>query len=61
MNEMFDSIPDGVKHLIDFLSITTLLGTLAQMLPHVAASLTIVWTGLRIYETKTVQGWLGRK
>ena len=61
MRDHFNHIPDGVKHLIDILSITTLLGTLAQMLPHVAALLTIVWTCIRIYETDTVQHWLGKK
>lgn len=57
----WDDVPDGLKHFVDLLSVTTLLGTLTEMLPHVAASLTIIWTALRIYETRTVQGWLGRK
>ena len=56
----WSDIPEGLKHLADMASIATLLGTLAQMLPHVAAVLTIIWTGIRIYETKTVQGWLGK-
>ena len=59
--QWWDSIPDGAKHLADALSITTLLGTLAQMLPHIAAILTIIWTAIRILETKTVRGWLGRR
>ena len=59
-NELWKHIPTGLKHLIDALSIGTLLGTLTQMLPHVAAGLTIIWTALRIYETATVQRWLGR-
>ena len=57
----WDDVPDGLKHFVDLLSVTTLLGTLTEMLPHVAASLTIICTALRIYETRTVQGWLGRK
>lgn len=61
LKDAWDHIPDGVKFLADALSVTTLLGTLAQMLPNVAALLTIAWTALRIYETKTVQGWLGRR
>jgi hypothetical protein len=31
------------------------------MLPAVAAIFTIVWTAIRIWETKTVQGWLNNK
>jgi len=36
------------------------VGTLADILPAVAALFTIVWTGFRIYETKTVREWLGK-
>jgi hypothetical protein len=49
---------DTVKHVADALSIVTVLGTLMQWLPSVAALFTIVWTTIRIYETKTVQRWL---
>jgi len=60
MKDAWDHVPFGVKAMVDTLSITTLLGTLAGMLPHVAALLTIIWTALRIYETATVQRWLGK-
>lgn len=59
--EVWEHTPEGVKHVADALSVTTMLGTLFQMLPNIAALLTIVWTTLRIYESETVQGWLGRK
>lgn len=51
---------ETVKHVADGLSVVTVLGTLAEVLPAVAALFTIIWTGFRIYETKTVQGWLGK-
>ena len=51
---------EASKHIIDFASIATVLGTLADMLPAIAAIFTIVWTAIRIYETKTVQRWLGK-
>ena len=54
------NMDEASKHLIDFASILTVLGTLADMLPAIAAIFTIVWTAIRIYETKTVQGWLGK-
>jgi hypothetical protein len=44
----------------DAVSLVTVVGTLAEVLPAIAALLTIVWTGFRIYETATVQGWLGK-
>tara|TARA_R110000824_G_scaffold169478_1_gene346593 strand:- start:321 stop:497 length:177 start_codon:yes stop_codon:yes gene_type:complete len=45
-------------HLLDITSIGVLLGSLTSLLPAIAAIFTIVWTALRIYETKTVQAWL---
>ena len=59
-HDLWKHLPEGLKHLLDALSIGTMLGTLFQMLPNIAALLTIVWTGLRIYESDTVQGWLKR-
>lgn len=56
----FDPLSDTAKHWGDGLSVLTVVGTLADMLPSIAAILTIVWTGIRIYETATVQRLLGR-
>ena len=52
---------EGIKHVTDALSVMTVIGTLAEILPAVAALFTIVWTAFRIYETPTVQGWLKKK
>jgi chromate transport protein ChrA len=57
----FDHLDPAVKATGDAISIATVVGTLAQILPSIAALLTIVWTLLRIIETDTVQGWLGKK
>ena len=54
-------ISESTKHTVDAVSIVTVVGTLAQWLPAMAALFTIIWTCFRIYETKTVQGWLGKK
>jgi hypothetical protein len=51
---------ETAKHVIDALSILTVVGTLVDMLPSIAALISIVWSVIRIYETKTVQGWLSR-
>jgi FtsH-binding integral membrane protein len=51
---------EGTKHAIDALSIVTVIGTIGDVLPPLAALFTIVWTGLRIYETQTVQKMLGK-
>ena len=61
MTDPFHDIPEGIKAAGDILSIATLLGSLASLLPAVAAGLTILWTLIRIYETDTVQRLLGKK
>jgi len=52
---------ESTKHLLDATSIFTAIGTLLSWLPQIAALITIIWTGIRIYETKTVQAWLWRR
>ena len=51
---------ETAKNVVDVLSIMTVVGTLVEMLPSVAAIFTIVWTAIRIWETETVQNLLGR-
>ena len=46
-----------VNYVMDSVSLVTLFGAMADLLPPVAALLTIVWVLIRIYETETVQ-WL---
>lgn len=57
---MKEHVSEGVKQATDALSIVTVVGTLMDLLPTVAALFTIIWTLIRIYETKTVQGWISR-
>lgn len=45
----------------DVLSLGVLLGWFVAALPAVATLLTVIWTAIRIYETDTVQRWLGKK
>jgi hypothetical protein len=60
MKDPFINMNEATKHILDFASIATVLGTLADMLPAIAAVFTIAWTAIRIYETKTFQGWIGK-
>lgn len=52
---------DTAKSVVDVVSVATVVGTLVQLLPAVAALLTIAWTIIRIYETETVQKMLGKR
>ena len=58
---MSDHTHETVKTVIDGLSVVTVVGTLVDMLPAFAALFTIIWTGIRIWETDTVQNLLGRE
>lgn len=52
---------ETVKAVVDVFSIGTVVGALAGILPSIAAIFTIVWTLIRIWETKTVQSLLKRR
>ena len=58
---MKEMATESTKTLVDGLSVVTVVGTLGDLLPPMAALFTIIWTTIRIYETKTVQRILGRK
>jgi hypothetical protein len=51
---------ESTKSLVDAVSVVTVIGTIGEVLPPLAALFTLVWTAIRIYETKTVQRMLGR-
>lgn len=49
---------DDFKHFVDAISIGAVLTTLAGLLPPIAALMSLIWSLIRIYETRTVQRWL---
>ena len=51
---------EATKHAVDALSVITVLGTLMETLPAIAALFTIIWTSIRIWETKTVQKFIDK-
>ena len=52
---------ESTKQVIDVISFGTVLGTISAILPPLSALFTIVWVGIRIWETDTVQELAGRK
>jgi hypothetical protein len=52
---------EQLKAGADIASVGIVLGAIAGFLPAIAALFTIVWTGLRIYESDTVQKWLAKR
>jgi hypothetical protein len=55
------NVSESTKHVVDAASMLTVLGTLVNFLPAVAAVFTIVWTLIRIWETETVQKLFRKK
>jgi hypothetical protein len=49
-----------LKQAADALSIMTVLGTLVDALPAIAAVLSIVWTLIRIFESETMAKFLSK-
>lgn len=52
---------DDIKHLLDWTAVGTTVASFFKLLPDIASLLTVVWLGLRVWETDTVKGWTGRK
>lgn len=59
MSNPLEQLPGGAKALIDGASLLAIAGTIVEQLPHIAAGLSIIWTLLRLWESITVQGWIG--
>lgn len=53
-----NTVTEGTKTAVDAVSVFTVVGALNEWLPPLAAAFTIIWTGIRIYETKTVQNFI---
>jgi hypothetical protein len=60
MNQQIEQHVQNIKPALDVVSIGGVVGTLMGWLPAVAALLSIIWTLIRIYETKTVQNFIAR-
>jgi len=48
---------ETIKSTVDAVSVVTVVGTLMDVLPAIAALFTIIWTLIRIWETDTVKNW----
>jgi hypothetical protein len=53
-------VSEPTKHLADAGAAVIAIGTLAQILPSIAALLTIVWLAIRIWESDTARWLTGR-
>lgn len=61
MVKHINELSEHTKTVLDTASTVTVVGMLMNWIPAIAGIITIVWYTIRIYETKTVQGWLHKK
>ena len=54
-------VTEETKQAVDVFSASTGVMSLAAWLPPVASIFTIIWLGIRIYESETVQKLLPKK
>jgi|TARA_R110000851_G_scaffold298446_1_gene453939 hypothetical protein len=52
---------ETAKDMVDVLAASTGVLSLASYLPPLASLFTIIWLGLRIFESDTVQRLIGRR
>lgn len=52
--------PEAVKEVVDVLAASTGVMALASWLPPIASVFTIIWLGIRIYESETIQKLLNK-
>lgn len=53
-------LSEPAKHNLDLASVGVIVGTVFSYLPDIATLLSVIWFGIRIFETRTVQKLLGR-
>ena len=51
---------ESTKEVMDIAAASTAVMSMAAWLPPTASILTIIWLGIRIYESDTIQSILGR-
>ena len=52
---------EETKQALDVVAVSTGIMSVAAWLPPIASLFTIVWMGIRIYESDTVQQLIGKK
>ena len=54
------AVQESIKETVDIVAASTGLLSLVAWLPPTASLFTIVWLGIRIYESETIQKIMGR-
>ncbi len=55
------AVEESVKETVDVVAASTGILSLVAWLPPTASLFTIIWLGIRIYESDTVKGFLNKE
>jgi hypothetical protein len=55
------AVEESVKETVDVLAASTGILSLVAWLPPTASLFTIIWLGIRIYESDTIQGLVNKE
>jgi hypothetical protein len=55
------AVEESVKETVDVLAASTGILSLVAWLPPTASLFTIIWLGIRIYESDTIQGFVNKE
>lgn len=55
------AVAESVKETVDVVAASTGILSLVAWLPPTASLFTIIWLGIRIYESDTVKGFLNKE
>lgn len=61
MNNLLEEFTNAWKVTGDVVAASIAFGAFLDYLPPIAAAITILYTGVRLWESRTVQGWFGKK
>jgi xanthine/uracil permease len=56
-HDILDHLGTGFKYLLDALSISVVIGAVVQLLPPIAAGMSILWLGLQMFTWFRRKGW----
>ena len=56
-HDLFDHLGTGAKYLLDALSISVVIGAVVQILPPIAAGMSILWLGMQMFAYFRRKAW----
>jgi hypothetical protein len=56
-HDLLDHLTTGAKHFLDVFSYSIALGVVVQILPPLAAALSVVWLGLQMFAYFRRKAW----